>query len=358
MGLFPKDRDLTKTPERVELTVEANFFQEKPGGFCMRLDQFLAAHLTWRSRSSIQELVRDGLVLVDLATPELPRGRGREVVEYRPGRRLYHGSRVVVVIPSELRLPARSNSPAELAILYEDEEVVAVDKPPFLPVHPSGRHLTDTLIQRVHAHYFSDAEVGRLVPRLCHRIDRETSGIVLLAKNPRTHSKVMRQFERRRVEKEYLAIVHGVPDLEEGRIELPLANARSGSIALKMAIVPDGLPARTDWRVLERCDHYALLCCRLHTGRQHQIRVHLAAIGHPIVGDKLYGQDEAVFQRALDGMLTENDLRLLELPRHALHNHRLVFKTPDGGRRVEVVSKLASDLHAFLEVVARGSRPR
>jgi 23S rRNA pseudouridine1911/1915/1917 synthase len=354
MGMFPKDRDLTKTPERVELRVDASYFRERIAGFHIRLDQFLATHLSWRSRSSIQELVRDGYVLIDPASPEAPQGHGREEVELRPGRKLSHGSRVVVVIPDELRLPAVSLDPSALAILYEDEEVVAVDKPPMLAV-PSGRHLSDTLIQRVHAHYLPDVEAGRLVPRLCHRLDRETSGIVLVSKNPRTHHKVMRQFERRRVEKDYLAIVHGELADEHGTIDFPLAPARTSSIALKMTVAADGLASRTDWTVVDRNEGYTLLRCRLHTGRQHQIRVHLAAIDHPIVGDKLYGPDEMLFQRAIHDELSASDLRLLELPRHALHNHRLVFQTPAGNRRVEIVSELAADLRACWEAMRRPS---
>ncbi len=358
MGLFPKDRDLTKVPERVELRVDASFFRERVAGFHIRLDQFLATHLSWRSRSSIQELVHEGYVWIDLASPEAPEGSGREVIELRPGRKLHHGSRVVVVIPLEQRLPAMSADPAALAILYEDEEVVAVDKPPMLAVHPSGRHLSDTLIQRVHAHYLPEVESGRLVPRLCHRLDRETSGIVLIGKNSATHHLVMRQFERRRVEKDYLAIVHGEFADERGMIDFPLAPARASTIALKMTAAAEGLVSRTDWHVVERYPDYTLLRCRLHTGRQHQIRVHLAAIGHPIVGDKLYGPDETLFQKAIDGALSSGDLRLLELPRHALHNHRLVFVTPAGNRRIEVVSELASDLRAFLDGVRDLSRVR
>jgi 23S rRNA pseudouridine1911/1915/1917 synthase len=351
MGMFPKDRDLTKTPERVELLVDASYFRERIAGFHIRLDQFLATHLTWRSRSSIQALVRDGYVLVDPASPEAPQGHGREELELRPGRKLAHGSRVVVVIPDELRLPAVSVDPGALAILYEDEEVVAVDKPPMLAVHPSGRHLTDTLIQRVHAHYLPDVESGRLVPRLCHRLDRETSGIVLVSKNPRTHHKVMRQFERRRVEKDYLAIVHGELGDDSGTIDFPLATARTSSIALKMTVAADGLPSRTDWFVVDRGAGYTLLRCRLHTGRQHQIRVHLAAIAHPVVGDKLYGPDETLFQKAIHDELSASDLRRLELPRHALHNHRLLFRTPAGGAEVEVVSELARDLREWWEML-------
>jgi 23S rRNA pseudouridine1911/1915/1917 synthase len=349
MGLFPKDRNLAESPDRVELNVDASFFRIRPEELHMRLDHFLGAHLKWRSRSSLRQLIKDGHVLVDPATPNAPHGSGTAHVELRPGRKLHHGSGVIVLIPEELRLQAHAADSDDLVILYEDAEVVAVDKPPFLAVHPSGRHLTGTLIQRVHEHYLGEIEDGRLVPRLCHRLDRETSGIVLIGKNPRTHAKVMKQFERRKVEKDYLVIVQGEPEAQEGTVDLPLGPSRNSSIRLKIAAIADGLPSRTDWRVVERHPGYALLACRLITGRQHQIRVHLAAIGHPVVGDKLYGPDEQLFIRAVGAQLDEDDRQQLELPRHALHNHRLVFTTPDGGGRVEVVSPLASDLREFLD---------
>ncbi|MCA8980572.1 MAG: RluA family pseudouridine synthase, partial [Planctomycetes bacterium] len=117
---------------------------------------------------------------------------------------------------------------------------------------------------------------------------------------------------------------------------------------LKMAVQADGLPSRTDWRVVERRAAHALLAVQLFTGRQHQIRVHLEAIGHPIVGDKLYGYHESYFQRSVEGSLTEEDWAVLELPRQALHNHRLVFRSPATRERVEVVAPLPHDLADFL----------
>jgi len=356
MGLFPKDRDLTRPPERVTLAVDASFFRERVDGFQMRLDQFLAAHLPWRSRSSIQDLVHDGYVLVDAATPDHPRGTGEPRTERRPGRRLRHGSTVVVVIPDENRLAGAAGAAGELRILYEDEAVVAVDKPPLLAVHPSGRHLTDTLIQRVHAHYRDEIAAGRLAPRLCHRLDRETSGIVLVGKRPGAHAELVRQFEEREVDKEYLAIVQPPVPGEQGRtgrIDYPLAPARTSAVRVKMTVAADGLAARTDWRIVERYADCSLLACRLHTGRQHQIRVHLAAIGHPVVGDKLYGPDELLFQKAADGRLERDDLERLELPRHALHSHKLAFDTPARGRRVALECPLAEDLRAYLAARVR-----
>jgi 23S rRNA pseudouridine1911/1915/1917 synthase len=350
MGVFPKDRDLTLAPTQVELDVDCSYLRMKADEVNIRLDAFLAKHLSWRSRTSIQGLIHDGYVLVDASTPDRPRGTGAPQLEKRPGRRMRHGSKVIVVIPEELRVPMLGKSTDELEILYEDEAILAVEKPADVPVHPAGRHMTDTLIQRVHARYGNGFELERGgAPRLCHRLDRETSGIVIIGKHPEAHANVMGQFERRLVEKEYLAIVWGVPSRDGGVIDMPIGSARASQIELKMAIQVDGDESRTDWRVVSRHDGYTLVSCSPYTGRQHQIRVHLEAIGLPVVGDKLYGPDEALFQKNLDGELDEDDQRLLGMPRQALHNHRVVFRSPATGQRVEVVSELPADMRAFLE---------
>jgi 23S rRNA pseudouridine1911/1915/1917 synthase len=348
VGLFQKDRDLAEPPEKVELEVRASDFQARAEDVAIRLDAFLLRHLTWRSRSSIQGLIQDGYVFVDAPVPDRP-GRGTPAVERRTSRKLRHGARVVVVIPEELRLPRGACDGSELTILYEDEEVLAIDKPPGMPVHPSGRHVADTLIQRVHARFRAGHDGLRLPIRLCHRLDLETSGIVLVAKGDRTHAELMRQFEDREVEKEYLAVVRGVPNADGGVVDLPIGPSRTSAVRLKMACIADGQPSSTTWRVLERRADCALLSCLPHTGRQHQIRLHLEAIGHPLVGDKLYGVDEELFLRTARDELTERDLVQLGLPRHALHNHRLAFRSPASGERVEVKSPLAADLRAYLD---------
>ncbi|MCC6409268.1 MAG: RluA family pseudouridine synthase [Planctomycetes bacterium] len=352
MRFLPKHRDLSRPLEKIELIVRASDFRSPVDELVVRLDRFLGEHLTWRSRTSIQELVHDGYVWVDASTPDQPQGSGEAKPETRPGRRLRHGSRVVVWIPEQNRVEVKTGELADLgqdlSVLYEDAAALVVDKPAMLAVHPGGRHLTDTLIQRVHARMgLGDAPRDER-PRLCHRLDRETSGIVLLGKTPRAHSLMMKQFEAREVEKEYLAIVRGVPAQDGGRIDLPLGMGRSTRVQLKMTVQADGLESVTEWRVVERFREHALVACKLLTGRQHQIRVHMASIGFPLVGDKLYGPDDAYFEKGMDGTLSADDLRELGLPRHALHNHRLAFTSPDGNRRVEVTSPLPRDLADFV----------
>ncbi len=348
MRLFPKDRDLSQPVERADLRVRASDLNLPVDEVHIRLDAFLQRALPWRSRTSIQALIREGYVLIDPAVPERPDGGGELQPEHRPGRRLMHNSRVVVLIPEPLRIQRATSSATDLCVLYEDDVLIAVDKPPGLPVHPSGRHLSDTLIQRVYVHWNLGAARREDRIKLCHRLDKETSGVVLLARDPISHAAVMRQFEDRLVEKEYLAIVRGVPEQDEGVIDADLGSAPGSQVRLKMATVARGLPSRTDWRVIERYADCALVLCRLHTGRQHQIRVHMASIGHPLVGDKLYGVDEELFLRAQDGELTRRDQLELGLTRHALHAHRLALTSPKDGARIEITSPLPEDLSQYL----------
>lgn len=349
MGLLPKDRDLNRPPEEVLLEVDASDFRVTKAELEVRLDHFLAQHLTWRSRTSIQALVKDRFVYVDAPTPDRPQGTGEWTLETRTGRKLRHGARVRIVIPEELRLPEPEGPLGELVVLYEDDDVLAVDKPAGVPVHPSGRHVNDTLIQRVHARYAGDVVRHDGQPRLAHRLDRETSGVVLIGRHPEAHRLLRGQFERGEVDKTYLAVVSGVPRKDAGSITAPIGPSRTSSIRLKMAVDEGGLPARTDWRVRERLARHALLECDLFTGRQHQIRVHLQHLGFPVVGDKLYGPDEQLFARAADGTLTTEDRARLELDRHALHHHRLALAHPRTGTRLVLESPLAPDLEAFLE---------
>ncbi len=350
MRVFKKDRDLNASIEEVELRVDASAMRLTAAEVHVRLDVFLAMCLTWRSRSAVQNMIREGAVRVDAASPEHPEGCGTAKVERRPGRKLAHGSLVIVTVPEDQ--PVRRIEPpstTEIVVLYEDDDALVLDKPALLAVHPSGRYLSDTLIQRVHAHFHSERLHRDARPRLCHRLDRETSGVILIGKTPPSHAEFMRQFEARETEKEYLAIVHGVIEEERGTIDLPIGPSRTSIVSLKMAVIADGQEAATEWNVVERRRNCTLVACRPLTGRQHQIRVHLDAIGHPLIGDKLYGVDDAVFQRYADGVSSERDLELLEIERHALHNHRLVFSSPSTGGRIAVESPLAADLRSYLD---------
>jgi len=304
----------------------------------LRLDQFLAKRLSWRSRSSVCRLLDDGLVSLEERSA-------------RASRRVQVGEFVTVRLPRPLRdeaLLARPGDERSLTRLYEDEHLIAIDKPPNMPVHPSGRLLHHTVITELHREYrdFEDSERD-VVPKLCHRLDLETSGVLLVAKTDAALTFVQKQFERRTVGKEYLVLVHGVLADDEGLIDLPLGPRLLGVVRNSRAVRHDGgQPARTAFRVLERWAHYTLCHIRLLTGRHHQIRVHMAALGHPVVGDKLYGRDEALFLRHSAGTLTDEDRAELELPRQALHSHALEFVHPTRGA-LRLESPWPADLAAF-----------
>jgi 23S rRNA pseudouridine1911/1915/1917 synthase len=307
----------------------------------LRLDQWLAKRLSWRSRSSVVRLLDDGLV-------ELT---GRSA---RANRRVAVGDVVTVQLPRPVRdeaLVPRGGTSASLPRLFEDECLIAIDKPPDVPVHPAGRLLHHTVITALHREYRNHEDPTLdVIPKLCHRLDLETSGVLLVAKTQQALIFVQAQFERRTVGKEYLALVHGRVEAEEGLIDLPLGPALGG-LATQMAVRHDsGQPARTRWRVRQRWREHTLLQIQLLTGRHHQIRVHVAAIGHPVVGDKLYGADEGLFLRYSDKSLTDADRAALQHVRQALHSHALEFVHPTKGP-MRVESPWPPDLAALCETL-------
>lgn len=306
----------------------------------LRLDQFLAKRLTWRSRSSVRSLLDEGLVALSGRSP-------------RPSRRVAVGDIVTVTLPRAVRDEMHALSAddsRELTRLFEDEHLVAIDKPPDLPVHPSGRLLHHTVITALHRQYRDFSDPTRdVIPRLCHRLDLETSGVLLVAKTRPALISVQQQFEKRTVTKEYLVLVHGAMKDEQGLIELPIGPSHAGHVRPMHAVRHDiGLPSRTRWTVRQRWRDYTLCHVRLLTGRHHQIRVHFSALGHSVVGDKLYGRDETIFLRHGERALTARDHELLELPRQALHSHALEILHPvTGPLRIE--SPWPEDLAAFCE---------
>jgi 23S rRNA pseudouridine1911/1915/1917 synthase len=306
----------------------------------LRLDQFLAKRLKWRSRTSARRLLDDGLVsLADRSA--------------RPSRRVQVGEIVSVTLPRPVRdeaLRLSQEDELQLPRLHEDEHLIAIDKPPNIPVHPSGRLLHFTVITALHRAYRDfDDPANDVIPKLCHRIDLETSGVLLVAKTHRALVFVQKQFEKRTVEKQYLVLVHGEVQDDEGLIDLPIGPTVSGEIRNGRTIRHDvGQPSRTRYRVDRRYQGYTRCQIELLTGRHHQIRVHMAAIGHPVVGDKLYGKDEGLFLRHQRRELTDADRALLELPRQALHSHALRFEHPVRGA-MTIESPWPPDLSAFCE---------
>jgi 23S rRNA pseudouridine1911/1915/1917 synthase len=282
-----------------------------------RLDHLLHEHLPQYSRSRIQEWIKSGRVLVD----------------GRPGRasHLVRAGQSIDVQPADP--PPLHAVPEEipLRILYEDDAVVAIDKPAGMVVHAgAGVHSGTVVNALLHRFGSLSAVGGALRPGIVHRLDRFTSGVLLVAKNDDAHHRLAAQFAGREVCKIYLALVHGSVKQETGRIERPIARdpVRRTRMTARLA---DGRAAWSEYRVLRRFDKFTLLEVRIGTGRTHQIRVHLSSIGHPVAGDTLYGAPAARFGR------------------YFLHAHRIRFVSPGTGQEVEVVAPLPPDLEQWLD---------
>jgi 23S rRNA pseudouridine1911/1915/1917 synthase len=249
--------------------------------------------------------------------------------------------------------------PQDVPTVYEDEHLLAVAKPALLPVHPTARYHKNTLIKILQASRPDCAFLS-----LGHRLDRETSGVMLITKTRQCDRALKIQLEKRDdIEKTYVAFTWGVPHegAEAGagafRVERRMEMDPISPLKVKMRVhdSPEALYAATVFEVedVRRAGDrvYGRLRCSLETGRQHQIRVHLASLGTPVVGDKLYGPDERLFARAADGELTADDLTMLELPRHALHAARLALNHPITGRRLELEAPLPADMVDFWDAL-------
>jgi 23S rRNA pseudouridine1911/1915/1917 synthase len=210
-------------------------------------------------------------------------------------------------------------------VIFEDADLLVINKPAGLVCHPTKDGEWSSLIGRTRL-YLGTEKPAHLI----NRLDRETSGVVLAAKNPAAAGLLGKIWESRSVEKKYLAIVHGAVEKEEGSIDLPLGKDEASPVAVKNCVRPDGAGAVTEYRVerrFRRADgEFTLLRVRPKTGRKHQIRIHLAALGHPVVGDKLYGGDEDLYLALAQNRLTEGQRRKLILTNHALHAHSMRLK--------------------------------
>lgn len=216
-------------------------------------------------------------------------------------------------------------------VVYEDAELLAINKPAGLVCHPTKTDEYSSLISRVRLYLGKDAH-----PQLVNRLDRETSGVTIVAKSAVAARQLRKIWESREVEKEYLAIVHGHVQPDRGIIEAPLGKDEASKVAVKDCVRADGAAALTEFWVEKRFQRpefsqsgnvsgFSLMRIRLHTGRKHQIRIHLAHIGHPIVGDKLYGGDEDLYLGLVEDRLTDEQRQLLILPNQALHASRVRF---------------------------------
>jgi 23S rRNA pseudouridine1911/1915/1917 synthase len=330
---FPGDppKDLSKPLTEIRMKVDAR--QEG-----WRLDRALCEWLKWRSRTRNQQLILDGFV--DL--------RGRPG---RPSSRVHAGDEIVARVPPGAT-PDPVDPPESLPILYEDRYMIAVDKPAGLAVHPAGRQVYGTLIHWMHKRYRRPEDPAHdVVPRLLHRLDRETSGIVAVGLDEDFHAEVGRQFEDREVTKVYQAVVHGRPPTDEGVCDLGIGPSRTSAVRLRQEAYRDGsgLSALTRWKVLKANDRFSLVELYPKTGRTHQLRVHMEALGCPLVGDKIYGRDDTVFFEALEERISDASRESLILERHALHAARLTFRHPRLEQDLELQAPLPEDMAALVD---------
>ena len=305
----------------------------------VRLDRFLVSVLPDQSRSQIQRLIKDGHVRVG--------GRGA-----KPNQPVKTGQQIAVEVPEPVDAVPRAE-PLPLPILFQDRDLIVVDKPAGMVVHPAAGHATGTLVNAL-LHHVDDLSGigGEKRPGIVHRLDRGTSGLMVVAKHDAAHEELSRQFREREVEKEYVALVWG--EVMAGR-RIDAAIGRDRSNRKKMSAAPSNRVRRSREAVtrIVRAEPFGrvltLAHVAIHTGRTHQIRVHLSAIGHPVVGDPLYGG----VHRRIPG-----DVRAVShLERPFLHAARLVFSHPGDHRRMEFTSPLPADLEWVVDELRQSFNP-
>ncbi len=298
-----------------------------------RLDQRIASRFSSISRTRVQELIASGLVLVNSRAA-------------KGSHRLRGGERIQIQIQPRPPLRAEAES-IPLDILYEDADIIAVNKPAGMTVHAGAGVSRGTLVNALLGRGQSLAQGGdALRPGIVHRLDKGTSGIILVAKNDAAHAKLSEAFRQRQIKKIYIALVQGLLKQDHGTIDFAIARdpkRRTRMTARRSLVLGNAREARTDWRTLARIDSTTLAEIQLHTGRTHQIRVHFSALRHPVVGDTLYGAT---------AQLRIGKVTLPSLSRNFLHAAKLGISHPRTGAWIDLRAPLPQALHTFIQQLA------
>ena len=284
-----------------------------------RIDAYLCTY-TELSRSRIAALMLEGALLVN--------GKAQS----KPSFRVEAGHQLELAVPQAKPVEIKAQN-IPLDILYQDSDVVVVNKPCGMVVHPAAGNEDGTLVNALlyHVHDLSGIG-GEMRPGIVHRLDKDTSGLILIAKNDKSHASLSEQFKERTMEKHYRAVAYGNFQEDCGLIDAPIA--RHPVDRKKMAIVKDGKPSQTEWKVLERLKSAVYLDVHLLTGRTHQIRVHMHSLGHPLLGDKIYAP---------------NIKTKIHIPRLMLHAHTLAFTHPSTGERMMMTASLPDEFSSTIE---------
>ena len=301
----------------------------------LRLDRFLAGAGRGWSRSQVARWIEAGLVT-------------RNGAPTKASHLVHRGDRIEVTVPP----PSPSDvQPQELPldVLYEDSHLIAINKQPGMVIHPAAGNPDGTLVNALLAHCRDLSGVGGVErPGIVHRLDKDTSGVLVAAKSDAAHRALSLAFRWRTTDKRYLAVVYGTPKTDEGVVDAPIA--RHPSERKRMAVVPGGRAARTLWSVRERFAGAALVECRPVTGRTHQIRVHLAHTGHALIGDQVYAGRQ--WRSIADPQLAA---RCRDFPRQALHAWRLTIQHPASGEPITFEAPLPADLEELLAALRTGA---
>jgi 23S rRNA pseudouridine1911/1915/1917 synthase len=295
-----------------------------------RLDAFLASNTPDLSRTKIQRAIDDGDVLVN-------------DLQVKPSYRLRAGDKIDLDLPEPAPLDLIAE-PIPLNIIFEDQDIVVVDKPAGLVVHPGAGNPSGTLANAL-VHHLNQlsGRAGATRPGIVHRLDKETSGLLVVAKNDPSHERLSELFSERRVGKSYVALVYGRLSVTHGEIEARIG--RSSRNRTRMAVLRGsaGRPAHTTFEVASSYQEFTLLEIQIKTGRTHQIRVHMSHIGHPVVGDTTYGGGR---EKMVRDVAIKREI--LGMGRHFLHSAELAFEHPRSGELLRFTSDLPSDLRTFL----------